>query len=114
MNCARRGSSSLREESAPCGSVTTWRPSRSGSRLSINAEAKVAQEGIILTESQLAALEKAKQEEDMPDREDGQFLVDLVHTIPAIDFGRGLPEMQEIETFVMPGLEAGPDEVLDE
>ena len=49
-----------------------------------------------------------------PNREDGQFLVDLIHAIPAIDFGRGLPEVQEIETFEMPGLEAGPDEVLDE
>lgn len=49
-----------------------------------------------------------------PIREDGQFLVDLIHTIPSIDFGRGLPEIQEIETFEMTGLEAGPDEVLDE
>ena len=31
-NCASRGSSSPREGSARCGSVTTWRPSRSGSR----------------------------------------------------------------------------------
>lgn len=47
------------------GCATTLRHSRSGSRLqSYFIEAKVAQEGIMPTESQLAALEKAKQEKE--------------------------------------------------
>ena len=58
----KEGISSIRAGYVRCGCATTWRPSRNGSRSW--KPRWLRQEGIILTENQLAALEKAKQEKE--------------------------------------------------
>ena len=32
---------------------------------------------------------------------DATFIADLIHLLPDVDFGRGEPEMQPVETFSM-------------
>ena len=60
-NCASRGSLSPREGSGRYGSVMTWRPSRNGSRPHFKPQKlEWPRRGPELTESQPAALEKAK------------------------------------------------------
>ncbi len=47
--------------------------------------------------------------------QDAQFVSDLIHLLPEVDFGRGEPEMQEVSTYLMPfGGLGGDDLSVDE
>ena len=43
---------------------------------------------------------------------DAQFVADLIHLLPEVDFGRREPEMQDIPTYLMPFGDMGADDML--
>ena len=45
---------------------------------------------------------------------DAKFIADLIHLLPDVDFGRGEPEMQPVETFSMLPGNLGADDMLFE
>ena len=45
--------------------------------------------------------------------QNADFVVQLIHLIPAVDFGRGEPDVQPIESYALPYGDIGADDVLD-
>ena len=45
---------------------------------------------------------------------DAQFVADLIHLLPEVDFGRGEPQMQDVGTYLMPFGDMGADDMLDD
>ena len=45
---------------------------------------------------------------------DADFVADLIHLLPDVDFGRGEPQMQDPESYVLPFGDTGADDMLDE
>ena len=48
------------------------------------------------------------------DGHDADFIVNLIHLLPAVDFGRGEPQMQSVESYALPFGDTGADDMLDE
>ena len=45
---------------------------------------------------------------------DAQFVADLIHLLPEVDFGRGDPPMQDVDTYLMPFNDMGSDDMLND
>ena len=43
---------------------------------------------------------------------DAQFVADLIHLLPEVDFGRREPAMQDVSTYLMPFGDMGADDML--
>ena len=46
--------------------------------------------------------------------QDAQFVADLIHLLPELDFGRREPEMQDVSTYLMPFGDMGSDDMLND
>ena len=46
--------------------------------------------------------------------QDAQFVANLIHLLPEVDFGRGEPQMQEVGTYLMPFGDMGADDMLND
>ena len=46
--------------------------------------------------------------------QDAQFVADLIHLLPEVDFGRGEPQTQDVATYLMPFGDTGGDDILDD
>ena len=42
------------------------------------------------------------------------FIVQLIHLLPSVDFGRGAPDVQPVDTYVLPVGNMGADDMLDQ
>ena len=45
---------------------------------------------------------------------DAQFVADLIHLLPEVDFGRGEPQTQDVDTYLMPFSDMGADDMLND
>ena len=45
---------------------------------------------------------------------DATFVADLIHLLPEVDFGRGEPQMQDVDTYLMPFGDMGADDMLND
>ncbi len=45
---------------------------------------------------------------------DAEFVADLIHLLPDLDFGRREPEMQDVSTYLMPFGDMGGDDLLND
>ena len=46
--------------------------------------------------------------------QDAQFVADLIHLLPEVDFGRREPEMQDVSNYLMPFGDMGADDMLND
>ena len=46
--------------------------------------------------------------------EDAAFVANLIHLLPEVDFGKGEPQMQPVESYVLPFGDMGADDMLDQ
>ena len=47
-------------------------------------------------------------------REDAEFIASLIHLLPEVDFGKGEPQMQPVESYLLPFGDMGADDMLDQ
>ena len=47
-------------------------------------------------------------------RESADFIVQLIHLLPSVDFGRGEPDVQPVESYVLYGGAMGADDMLEQ
>ena len=46
--------------------------------------------------------------------DDSEFVAELIHLLPEVDFGKGDPQLQTIEHYILAGHDIGADDMLDQ